>query len=585
MRVAMRATRGHCFAACALGIVVLAACGGGAANAPPTFVFLSPVTDVTSFRGGRVPIRYVATDAEGVARTTLVADRDGDLATEHDQFVIAAERPASGTAASESWATMGVPAGAYRIVGTTTDAAGATVTAIATALVVVVDPPPPDRHGGPDEDLFPRVATLADGSAIVTAFGGVGPIEFEDTALGRPASHTMLLVRHDRTGAVVWAREVVEPPMPEASVAAFVRDVATFADGSCVVVGLTYGTATFGVGEPAETTLNERGPFVARFEASGELRWVRAATDDTPGLTGTLYRVGTAADGSCIVAGSFVQRLTFGSTEVVSAGSNDVFVARYDAQGRLLWVRRDGGPGHDLAADIAVESDGSCVVVGSTALGSTFGAGESEESVVTGPPGSDVAGREPFICRYAPDGTLVWLRTITGVGDDAAVGVSLFANGDCVVAGTVFDRATLGSGDGHATLDPVTSAGPYVARITRAGAPVWARVVPLQNRGEGRSVIARNDGSCVAVCYEMVARGPPGLLIEFDENGTQGAVRVLGTGSQLSSACDAARFADDSLVVTGFFREAIAIPPGTLAPALTSAGRTDVFVAWIPRDG
>ncbi len=43
----------------------------------------------------------------------------------------------------------------------------------------------------------------------------------------------------------------------------------------------------------------------------------------------------------------------------------DLFVAKYDATGRLLWVHRAGGRGSDVAYGIALDSFGQVFLTGS----------------------------------------------------------------------------------------------------------------------------------------------------------------------------------------------------------------------------
>ena len=62
--------------------------------------------------------------------------------------------------------------------------------------------------------------------------------------------------------------------------------IAAFPNGSSVVTGRFRTSATFGAGEPNESTLTSAGSldiFVARYNADGSLAWARSA-----GVTATL---------------------------------------------------------------------------------------------------------------------------------------------------------------------------------------------------------------------------------------------------------------------------------------------------------
>ena len=92
--------------------------------------------------------------------------------------------------------------------------------------------------------------------------------------------------------------------------------------------------------------------FVARYNRAGTLLWVRQAggftNDDARG-------VATDGQGNAYVTGGFGEVATFSQFTLKSAGQSDIFVAKYDPEGQLLWVRQAGGSGVDLGRGIALD--------------------------------------------------------------------------------------------------------------------------------------------------------------------------------------------------------------------------------------
>ena len=105
------------------------------------------------------------------------------------------------------------------------------------------------------------------------------------------------------------------------------RGVSALPDGSSIVTGDFQGTATFG-----STTLTSGAPppttdvFVVKVDPSGAYVW---ATQAGGTLSDVGYGVSALPDGSSIVTGDFRDTATFGSTTLTSAGSADVFVAKF----------------------------------------------------------------------------------------------------------------------------------------------------------------------------------------------------------------------------------------------------------------
>ena len=130
------------------------------------------------------------------------------------------------------------------------------------------------------------------------------------------------------SGEVMWAKRA-GGPSPD-----FVYGSTTLYDNSAVITGIFFQTITFGEGEPNETqlvTAYAQDIFVARYNHDGTLGWAKRAGgisfDDG-------FTITALSDNSTIVAGHFYETATFGlgetnETVLQSAGSSDIFVARY----------------------------------------------------------------------------------------------------------------------------------------------------------------------------------------------------------------------------------------------------------------
>ncbi len=81
------------------------------------------------------------------------------------------------------------------------------------------------------------------------------------------------------------------------------------------------------------------------------------STDSSIGLAGT-----TDSAGDVFVAGYFTGTQTFGTTTLTAQGTEDAYVAKYNASGTLLWVDDFGGVNAAVAGTaIAVSEIGECL--------------------------------------------------------------------------------------------------------------------------------------------------------------------------------------------------------------------------------
>ncbi|MFN3307435.1 MAG: vWA domain-containing protein, partial [Candidatus Kapaibacteriota bacterium] len=74
------------------------------------------------------------------------------------------------------------------------------------------------------------------------------------------------------------------------------------------------------------------------------------------------------------VTGSFSGTIEFeGNKKLTSVGGLDIFVAKYDRDGNLIWAQSAGGYGTDTAAGICVDKMGNAYVVGTCMQTAVFG--------------------------------------------------------------------------------------------------------------------------------------------------------------------------------------------------------------------
>ncbi|MGI4875038.1 MAG: T9SS type A sorting domain-containing protein [Janthinobacterium lividum] len=145
--------------------------------------------------------------------------------------------------------------------------------------------------------------------------------------------------------------------------------------------------------------------------------WVRTFNDNTQPSPTSLSEnrmagVGRDAAGNLYVAGSFIGNLTIGPPPATSPSQDmDVFVAKYDPAGTLLWVRTLHSPGADVAMDIVVSPAGRCTVAGSYNLSSgglSFAGFGSSLVLPPSPSPTTACGTLPFVAAINPDGSLAW---------------------------------------------------------------------------------------------------------------------------------------------------------------------------------
>lgn len=218
----------------------------------------------------------------------------------------------------------------------------------------------------------------------------------------------------------------------------------------------------FGIIDLGGTPLDARGTddvFIARFDADGNHRWSTMVGGIDPERS---ERVTVDPAGDVYVTGTFTGDATFGDLQFASKGLRDLFLVKLAASdGRLEWAARIGGPGDDYGWGVAADDSG------------VYFTGYFSESVDFGGEALQSAGDlDVIVGKYTPDGTPLWARSAGGSGPDRGYDLALAPGGEIVVTGAFSSGLDFGG-----ATEPLVSAGGrdiFLARLGPDGAGLWA---------------------------------------------------------------------------------------------------------------
>jgi hypothetical protein len=320
--------------------------------------------------------------------------------------------------------------------------------------------PPPFRWavqaGGAFDDFSRGAAVDASGNVYVTgAFHDVA--SFGDTNLISSGGYDIFVAKYDNAGHLLWANQAGGPNFDDYGLA-----IAVDTAGNCYVTGAFSGQADFGT-----NMLNNIGGsdiFVAKYNGSGDLLWVKQAG----GVSLNSGR-GIAVDGAgnSYVTGVFQGTGPFGNTNLTAHSLVDyeIFVAKYDPTGELLWVRQAGGSLDDVGFGISVDSTGNSAVTGYfKSPTATFGS-------VTLTNNSSTNSPDIFVAGYDSAGNLLWAKSAGGSDFDSGHAIAMDIAGNSYLSGIFSGTATFGG----ITLTNAEGATHFIAKYSSSGNVLWAQ--------------------------------------------------------------------------------------------------------------
>lgn len=222
--------------------------------------------------------------------------------------------------------------------------------------------------------------------------------------------------------------------------------------------------------------------FIAKYDGNGNILWARQASG-TGNDKG--FGVGTDAAGNVLVSGHFNSgSLNFGTQTLFNSGGFDIFLVKYDENGNLLWAKNPSGSGYDFNFSMETDADGNAYVTGYfSSFQLTFGS-----VTITNTGGDDI-----YVVKYDASGTALWAQKAGGVTYDYSYDVSVDNEGSVFLTGN-FQSPT--STFGTITLTNTTTyADFYVVKYNAAGEVQWAKNGESSDYAFGRGCGAGSDGN------------------------------------------------------------------------------------------
>ncbi len=298
----------------------------------------------------------------------------------------------------------------------------------------------------------------------------------------------------------------------------FGRAIVVTGAGSIYVTGDS--TVTWGAPLRAFHGLEFSHPYAARLDADSNRLWSTFLGDGADignnSLSDQAYAVAVDGSGNVFTAGRAFSRWSVGTpVRAFSGGESDAFVAKFDANGNLLWHTFLGGAESDVARALALDASGSLYVGGYSSLG--WGAPVRAYSS----PGYDA-----FAAKLAGDGTLTW-NTFLGssAAEDYANGIAVDGSGNVSLAGT--SGATWGT-PVRAFTTGIPYSDAFAARLDSSGALTWNTFLGSANLDHGNALGLDGSGNVYLAGDSALTWGTP--LIAYTFNGDAFIAKLDGAG-------------------------------------------------------
>lgn len=428
---------------------------------------------------------------------------------------------------------------------------------------------------------------VVDGSGNVYVTGSFsGTTDFDPGAgtanLTSAGLADIYIAKYDANGNYLWAKRIGDLSDDYGS------EIVLDASGNIYITGGFQNTADFdpGVGTANLTGVGLRDIFFAKYDANGNYIWAKSIGG---GNIDSGNSIAVASSGNVYITGYFALTADFdpgtGTANLVSAGNQDIFFAKYDANGNYLWAKRIGGSLADW---------GESVVVDAT---SVYISGVFESATADFDPGAGTANLSSssgnfdiFFAKYNGSGIYQWAKDVGDVNDDMCNSIAVDASGNVYITGSFWGTMDFDPGAGTANLTGTSDI--YIAKYNSSGSYVWANSIGGVG-GSGNSLVLDASANIyVTGTFSNTTDFDPGagtanftsaggwdfFFAKYNTNGNY--IWANGTGGTSTDrgsgiAVDASGF----VYITGSLQNTADFDPGAGTANLTSAGNFDIYLA------
>lgn len=287
--------------------------------------------------------------------------------------------------------------------------------------------------------------------------------------------------------------------------------------------------------------------FITKYDNNGNIAWVKTAG----GPENDLGKAIKYYNGALYIAGMFEDTAWFENTMFLSRGETDLFVAKYDMDGNLVWVKQAGGAQNDYLSGMDVDDEGNIVVVGSYESSIGFDTLIRNTNNLFG---------ESYITKYSNNGNVIWAKTVEGTNTNLTTDIAYDNNGNYLITGFFSGNYNLG---GSTITSSTQSYDILIGKLDKNGNTVWLKKAGSIAEDAAQAICADKEGNAFITGYFIRTAYFDNNSIEYYDyndifiakyapDGTNLWARA-GKGSQLDSGFGITADDEGNVYSTGMF--------------------------------
>jgi gliding motility-associated-like protein len=276
------------------------------------------------------------------------------------------------------------------------------------------------------------------------------------------------------------------------------KATAVDSSGNIYVTGTFEGTTDFSglSATPVNLTANDKDVFLAKYNSSGQLMWVQKGGGPSKDEG---YSVCINLN-KVFITGYYKSSASFSSLNTVANTSNEnIFIVAYNLNGVIQWLADGGSTQASHGNDIA--ADNAAVYVTGEFKGPVFAVFNSNGSPAASLGNINQSKTDGFVLSFNTNGILNWSGLISSSDDDIVNSICVFGT-RLSVTGSIKQPANFMGYSGNPVLNSGSSKDMFVAQINKTtGSTIWVKREVSTDDDEGEAIAADVSGNIYVAGY------------------------------------------------------------------------------------
>ncbi|HKR07335.1 MAG TPA: T9SS type A sorting domain-containing protein [Bacteroidia bacterium] len=320
------------------------------------------------------------------------------------------------------------------------------------------------------------ITTDLSGNAYITGSFLSSAVTFGSWTITNSGGYDMFLAKLDTYGNVLWAKSAAGSSNDDG------QSVTTDAAGNLYLAG-NFRSPAFTL--DTITLINPGGAnspydiYIARYDTSGTIVWAKSAG----GTIGErIAGIAADANGNVYIVGDFESpNIGFDTIVLTNTGQQDIFIAKYDTSGNVLWAKSAAANGYASCSAIAADVNGNTCITGSL-----YSTSITFDSITL----TNSGGAATYVAKYNPSGNIIWAESTSSTDIDYGTGICADGNGNFYITGAFRNTITFGS----TTLISPGGFDIFVAKYDSSGNVLWGKRAGNGKQDYGWSIVADEFG-------------------------------------------------------------------------------------------